>query len=123
MRRDLDIVTNEFNAAPMVLVSNLSERTRVRFLAVRLIGTSSNRDGLGATVKVIAGGSTYTRVMDGSSGYLSHGVYPLYFGLGDAGTVEGVEVLWPSGRRQAVPAPIAMNSTIEIREPPAAGAR
>ena len=53
---DLDIVTNEFNAAPMVLVSNLTEKTRVHYVAVKLIGTTSNRDGLGAVVKVTAGG-------------------------------------------------------------------
>ena len=53
---DLDIVTNEFNAAPMVLVSNLTEKTRVHYVAVELTGTTSNRDGLGAVVKVTAGG-------------------------------------------------------------------
>ena len=82
---DLDIVTNEFNAAPMVLISNLTEKTRVRYLAVRLTGTASNRNGLGAVVKVTAGGTTYTKVMDGNTGYLSHSVYPLYFGLGRGG--------------------------------------
>ena len=49
---DLDIVTNDFNSAPQVLVSNLSERQRVHWLKVKLIGTVSNRDGLGATVRV-----------------------------------------------------------------------
>ena len=81
---DLDIVTNDFNAAPMVLVSNLSEKTQVHYVEVKLTGTTSNRDGLGAIVKVTAGGTTYTKVLDGNSGYLSHSVYPLYFGLGAA---------------------------------------
>ena len=52
--------------------------------------------------------------MDGSTGYLSHGVYPLYFGLGSADGVDGVEVTWPSGKKQAVPMPVKVNSTIEI---------
>ena len=107
---DLDIVTNEFNAAPMVLVSNLTEKTRVRYLEVKLTGTTSNRDGLGAVVKVTAGGSTYTKVMDGNSGYLSHSLYPLYFGLGAAEAVDSIEVLWPSGKKQTVRAPIKINS-------------
>ena len=77
---DLDIVTNEFNAAPMVLVSNLTEKTRVHYVEVKLTGTASNRDGLGAMVKVTAGGRPTRRSMDGNSGYLSHSVYPLYFG-------------------------------------------
>jgi enediyne biosynthesis protein E4 len=111
---DLDIVTNEFNAAPMVLVSNLSEKTRVRYVAVRLAGTISNRSGLGAIVRVTAGGRTYTKVMDGNSGYLSHSVHPLYFGLGDAEEIEKLEVTWPTGRTQSVPA--KLNSTVDIRE-------
>ena len=44
---DLDIVTNEFNAAPMVLISNLTEKAQVRYVAVKLTGSSSNRNGLG----------------------------------------------------------------------------
>ena len=113
---DLDIVTNDFNAEPMVLISNLTEKTRVHYLQVKLTGTKSNRDGLGAVVKVTAGGSTYTKVMDGNSGYLSHGLYPLYFGLGNAETVDRIEIVWPSGTKQTVQPPIKVNSTIEVRE-------
>ncbi len=112
---DLDIVTNEFNTPPMVLVSNLSERKQVRYLEVRLTGTTSNRNGLGAVVKVTAGGSTYTKVMDGNSGYLSHSVYPLYFGLGSAESVDTIEVTWPSGKMQVVRQP-TINSTVDVRE-------
>jgi enediyne biosynthesis protein E4 len=114
---DLDIVTNEFNAAPMVLVSNLSEKTRVRYVAVKLVGTTSNRDGLGAVVKVTAGGTTYTKVFDGNSGYLSHSLYPLYFGLGAAESVDSIDVLWPSGKKQTVRAPLTTNSVVQVREP------
>jgi hypothetical protein len=114
---DLDIVTNEFNTAPMVLVSNLSEKTRVKYLSVRLTGTTSNRSGLGAVVKVTAGGSTYAKVMDGNSGYLSHSVHPLYFGLGTAESVDRIEVIWPSGKTQTVTTPIAINTTIDVKEP------
>jgi hypothetical protein len=113
---DLDIVTNEFNAAPMVLLSNLSERTRVHYLTVKLAGTTSNRSGLGAIVKVTAGNATYTKVMDGNSGYLSHSLYPLYFGLGAAETVDRVEVAWPSGKKQNVQGPVATNAPLEIPE-------
>ena len=113
---DLDIVTNEFGTPPMVLVSSLTEKTAVRYVEVRLTGTASNRDGLGAVVRLTAGGSTFTKVMDGSSGYLSHSIQPLYFGLGTAESVEGIEVLWPSGRKQRVAAPIKINSLVEIKE-------
>ena len=89
----------------MVLISNLTDKTRVRYLEVKLTGTTSNRDGLGAVVKVTAGGTSYTKVMDGNSGYLSHSVYPLYFGLGKAEAVDSIEVAWPSGKNQTVRAP------------------
>ncbi len=114
---DIDIVTNEFGTAPMVLVSNLSDKTRVRYLEVVLTGTTSNRNGLGAVVKVTAGGMSYSKVFDGNSGYLSHSLYPLYFGLGAAESVQSVEIVWPSGTRQAVQTPIAINSRIDVREP------
>ncbi len=114
---DLDIVTNEFNAAPMVLLSNLSEKTSVHYVVVKLTGTTSNRDGLGAVVKVTAGGTTYTKVFDGNSGYLSHSLYPLYFGLGAADTIERVEILWPSGKKQIIQSPIKINSRLDVREP------
>jgi hypothetical protein len=113
---DLDIVTNDFNAAPMVLISNLSEKAQVRYVAVKLTGSSSNRNGLGAVVKVTAGGVSYTKVFDGNSGYLSHSLYPLYFGLGAAPAVDGIEVQWPSGKKQSAPGPFKMNSMIEVRE-------
>ena len=119
---DLDIVTNEFNTAPLVLLSNLTEKTEVRFVAVKLVGTGSNRDGLGATVKVTTRGSTYTKVMDGSSGYLSHSVSPLYFGLGTADKVAAIEVEWPSGTRTTVKDSIRLNSVVEVREPAAPSA-
>jgi enediyne biosynthesis protein E4 len=112
---DLDIVTNEFNAAPMVLVSNLADKTRLHYVQVKLTGTRSNRDGLGAVVKVTAGGMTYTKAMDGNSGYLSHSVYPLYFGLGSAERVDRIDVLWPSGTKQTVEGP-KMNSVVQVRE-------
>ncbi len=113
---DLDIVTNEFNSEPMVLVSNLAQKTAVRYLEVRLVGSESNRDGLGARVTLRAGGRSYVKVHDGKSGYLSQSSYPLYFGLGNATEVEEIEVLWPSGRRQSVPGPIATNTVREITE-------
>jgi len=102
---DLDIITNEFHDGPMVLRSNLSEKKEVSRLQIQLIGKgdgASNRDGLGATVKVTAGSKTYVQVNDGVSGYLSHSLIPMYFGLGDAKGVDSVTVLWPSGMEQTI---------------------
>lgn len=114
---DLDIVTNDFNSAPMVLVSNLAEKqAAVKFLKLKLIGSTSNRDGLGAKVTVHSSIRSLTKVNDGKSGYLSQSLILLYFGLGDANSVERIEVRWPSGKTQVVPGPIAINRVLEIKE-------
>jgi enediyne biosynthesis protein E4 len=113
---DLDIVTNDFNTEPQVLISDLAQRKQIHWLKVVLNGTVSNRNGLGATVRVRAGGQVYTKYNDGKSGYLSQSVLPLYFGLGDTTKIDRVEVDWPSGRRQVVTeAPI--NETLPVTEP------
>jgi hypothetical protein len=114
---DLDIVTNEFNAAPQVLVSDLAARRKVNFLAVRLRGTRSNREGLGAQVTVVVpDGRRILKLLDGKSGYLSQSDLPLYFGLGDADSATGIEVRWPSGKLQTLPGPKA-GQTIDVVEP------
>jgi cytochrome oxidase Cu insertion factor (SCO1/SenC/PrrC family) len=133
---DLDIVTNEFNAEPMMLVSNLSDRRKLHFLKVRLVGAAvevddpatpsktspgdpaprSNRDGVGALVRVFSGGRVYLQVSDGKSGYMSQSCLPLYFGLGEATEIEKVEVIWPSGHRQTIAGPIAANELLTVKE-------
>ena len=115
---DLDIVTNDFHSEPLVLVSNLAERKPdLRYVLVELVGTSANRSGLGARVRVTAGGRSYVKVHDGQSGYLSQSLYPLYFGLGDAGEVDEIEVVWPSATgSQTVAGPIAANQVVIVRE-------
>jgi hypothetical protein len=115
---DLDVVTSEFNSRPQVLVSDLAERHPPHWLEVDLVGTRSNRDGLGARVTVTAGGLSQLALHDGKSGYLSQSDLPLYFGLGDAESVERVVVEWPSGTRQVIAAPPA-NQRLVITEPAA----
>ena len=115
---DLDIVTNDFHSEPMVLISNLTEqKTDVRYLMVDLVGTASNRSGIGARVRVTAGEQTYTKVQDGQSGYLSQSLYPLYFGLDAALEVDQIEVTWPSETgTQVIDGPIETNQVLTITE-------
>ena len=115
---DLDLVTNEFNGRPQVLISDLAQRHHVHSLKVRLRGTRSNREGLGAQVTlVLPDGRRILKVLDGKSGYLSQSDLPLYFGLADADHAGAIEVRWPSGRRQSVPGPLKAGQTVEIVEP------
>ena len=114
---DLDIVTNEFNGEPMVLVSSLDEsREQSNYLKVVLVGTDSNASGLGARVVVEAGDDTYTQVLDGKSGYLSQSLMPLYFGLGSNDEVHEVRVEWPSGKTQSL-TNSDTNTLLVINEP------
>lgn len=112
----LDIVTNDFNSEPQILVSDLAQRRKIHWLKVVLVGTTSNRNGLGATVRVIAGSHTYAQYNDSKSGYLAQSALPLYFGLGDATRIDRVEVDWPSGRKQSVTSGISENQTLTITE-------
>jgi hypothetical protein len=100
----------------MLLINNLSERKAVHWAQVRLVGKQSNRDGLGARVTVHAGGRQFMRSQDGKSGYLSQSRMPLYFGLGEATTIDRIEVQWPSGKQQTLPGPLQANTMIEIDE-------
>ncbi|MDA0811134.1 MAG: FG-GAP-like repeat-containing protein [Verrucomicrobia bacterium] len=114
---DLDIVTNEFNHYPMVLISNLSEKKPdLAYLKVKLVGTKSNRSALGAVVRIQSGELKWMKVKDGQSGHLSHSDFPLYFGLGSAKQIDQLEVTWPSGTKQVMKAPIALNQMLTIEE-------
>jgi len=114
---DLDLITNDFNSEPQVLVSDLAQRHAIHWVKIALTGTASNRNGLGATVRVTAGGRTLAQWQDGKSGYLSQSALPLYFGLGGATTIDRVDVDWPSGRKQSVTSGLKVNSTLRLTEP------
>jgi enediyne biosynthesis protein E4 len=115
---DLDLVTSEFNGPPQILLSDLSARHHINFLKIRLGGTRSNREGLGAQVTVVLpDGRRILKVMDGKSGYLGQSDLPLYFGLAAFDRAASIEVRWPSGTRQTVGGPILSGRSMEITEP------
>ncbi|MGB7190630.1 MAG: CRTAC1 family protein [Acidobacteriaceae bacterium] len=113
---DLDIVTNDFNSEPQILISDLAQVKKIHWLKIVLVGTKSNRNGLGAKVRLHANGQTYTHYNDGKSGYLSQSVLPLYFGLGDATKIDSIEVDWPSGRKQVLTRDLRENRLMRITE-------
>jgi hypothetical protein len=115
---DLEIVTGDFNSAPQVLFSSLmQDRPATTWLEVKLRGRRSNRDGLGATVKVTAGELEQAQVHDGQSGYLSQSSLPMYFGLAGRSEVDRITIVWPSGLRQVVPGPLPANQRLTVEEP------
>ena len=82
---------------------------------MRLIGTRSNRDGVGARVTLSALGRRQLRERKGGGSYLSSGDPRLHFGLGAATKVDLLEVRWPSGARDRLRA-VPVDRLITIRE-------
>lgn len=92
---DLDILVLNLNARPRLLRNDGGNRNH--WIMIRLKGTVSNRDAIGARVRVTAGKETQTRHMVSSSGYLSQSDYRLHFGLGKNKKAGKIEIRWPSG--------------------------
>jgi hypothetical protein len=83
---------------------------------VRTVGTASNRDGVGARVRVKSGGTTQVRDIRSSSGYLSQGDPRAHFGVGKSQKVDRIEVRWPSGRISTLDN-VEVNQIITVTEP------
>ena len=115
---DLFVVNvGKLNGSPGIarLFMNTSENAN-HWLNIKLIGTASNRDGIGARIKVTIGGVTQMRQMGASQGLLSHSVVPVHFGLGTATSVDVVEIRWPSGIVQTL-TEVPADQTLEVVEP------
>jgi enediyne biosynthesis protein E4 len=93
----MDVVMTTLGGQPLVLINNLSSGAGNRWLSITLRGTRSNRDGLGARVRV----NGQTRFATTTGSYISASDKRLHFGLGSADTAK-VEVLWPSGTLQTL---------------------
>jgi tetratricopeptide (TPR) repeat protein len=92
---DLDIVVSQ-NQGPAVLLRNDTPR-QSHYLQVRLQGTRSNRDGIGADVHVHSGGQVLRQMVRTGVSYFSQSTLALTFGLGESARAERVDIVWPSG--------------------------
>src|SRR5205823_10183402 len=72
------------------------------WLEFRLIGTKSNRDAIGARIRITAGGLTQIREIDGGNGYAGQSMKRAHFGIGKATKVESVEIVWPNGSLEKI---------------------
>src|SRR5882724_11451506 len=96
-RLDLLLSTN---GGPVYLFRNDAQGAAAsnKSLRIKLIGTKSNRDGLGATVRVTSGGETQTQMLRSGSSYLSASELVLTFGLAHREKADTIEIRWPSGQ-------------------------
>jgi hypothetical protein len=95
---DLDLLLTT-NNGPAYLYRN-DQSAGNHSIRFRLVGTKSNRDAIGATVRIYPGGATQTRMVKGGSSYLSQSELPVTFGLEKREHIERVVVDWPSGRTE-----------------------
>ena len=86
------------------------------WLMLKLIGSVSNRDGIGARVRVVTGGRQQVRTVSTAGSYLSSNDVRAHFGLGAAVVADVVEVEWPSGKRQRVTG-VTTDQVLTLREP------
>jgi len=93
----LDILMST-NGGPVSLFKNEAVGTVNHSLRVQVIGTKSNRDGIGAVVRVTTAEGTQTQMLRSGSSYLSASELVLTFGVGQQCKVDSVEIRWPSGQ-------------------------
>ncbi len=109
---DILIMTN--GGKPALLRNN--NNTGNGWIRLILVGTESNRDAIGARVRVTVGDQTQSQEVRTSASYLSANDRRLLFGLGTASQADRVEIRWPSGKVQQASGPIPRGTTRTIRE-------
>jgi hypothetical protein len=92
---DIDVVINNVNDVPDLF--RLDRSTPGHWLMVKLVGTVSNRNAIGARVRAVAGGRTLVEEVRGGGSYYAQNDFRVHFGLGAATRVERLEVRWPNG--------------------------
>jgi hypothetical protein len=111
----IDIVTTSLNEPVELLRNEATDRNH--WLTVLLVGTRSNRDGLGAKVKVISSfGESQFNHATTSVGYASSSDRRVHFGLGREKLVRTIEIKWPSGSIQVL-RDVRADQILTIREP------
>ena len=95
---DLDLLLTT-NHGPAYLYRN-DQTAGNHSIRIRLVGTKSNRDAIGASLKLFQGGSIQSRLVKGGSSYLSQSELPVTFGLGKRDKADRLVIEWPSGRTE-----------------------
>jgi hypothetical protein len=108
----LDILIST-NAGPAALFRN--EGGGNHSLRIKLVGVKSNRDGIGAEVRLTSGGMTQDKMLTSGSSYLSSSELVLTFGLGENAKADEIRIRWPSGQVDHLKN-IAAGQTITLKE-------
>ena len=111
----LDVVVSALSAPAEVWLNDSPGGNH--WIELALEGTKSNRDGIGARIKVVAGGAAQYNQVSFAAGYASSSAGPSHFGLGTSKTVDLVEIRWPSGITQEL-RNVAADRILKVKEPP-----
>lgn len=117
---DLDILIQNYDRPTSLLMNERVDGKTAHWLQVKLVGTQSNRDAVGARISIEHGGSTQTREIACGAGYLSQQSLVAHFGLGKEPRVDRMTIRWPSGMLQEL-RDVTGDRKLRIVEPPAAG--
>jgi hypothetical protein len=110
----VDVVVTQLNG-PTRLYRNISEKKH--WLALKLMGSKSNRNAIGAVGWVELGnGKTICNQVSTSVGYASSSELPMRFGLGNEASAKRIRIRWPSGKVQIL-TNVAADQVVEVREP------
>ncbi|MEJ2008423.1 MAG: CRTAC1 family protein [Acidobacteriota bacterium] len=96
----LDVLVTT-NNGPAYLYRNEGPNTN-NAIRIKTVGTRSNRNGIGARVRVHTGGVVNWQTVHSGSSYCSQSELPLTFGLGKSGSAEEVHIIWPSGHEDTL---------------------
>ncbi|PTY07957.1 CRTAC1 family protein [Opitutaceae bacterium EW11] len=111
---DLDVVITQVDGPPLLLRND--QELQHHFLRLKLVGRQSNRDAIGAWIRVRLGTQILGRQVMPTRSYLSQSELPVTIGLGSS-TPADVEITWPSGQTSHVDAP-PLDRLVTIQEPP-----
>ncbi len=111
---DLDVIVNEIDGAPSLLRNDGGNQAG-NWLLLKLQGTKSNRNAVGARVTLKVGDLAQVQEVYAGDSYLSHSDWRLHFGLGSAKIVDEIEIKWPNGKVEKK-TKIAANQVLKIVE-------
>jgi hypothetical protein len=111
---DIDAYIVNLNSKGKFLRNNKGNRNN--WIIINLIGTTSNRDGIGSRIKLTSGGKIQICQKKSTTGYLSQNDPRIHFGLAENDLVGRLEIKWPSGKLQVLEN-IAANQILTITEP------
>jgi len=112
---DVDVVINSVNDSPVLMRLDTPAESKNNWIAVKAVGTKSNRSGIGARIKCVTDEQMQINEVRSGGSYYSQNDLRVHFGVGKASKVKTIEVSWPSGKVDVLK-DIAVNQVVTVKE-------